>query len=902
MFSCLSPDGNDKEDGRYARSRAHRLGEHRPIVPGQQAAHQSAENEASKLQSQFAEQLPRHYSRLAVASRLPVAGSFKALSAWSTWNSSQQAPAAPAQGCWPTGNNQPKPSRRRAASSSPSSASSANSRRATGDTEPSVSPEAAASRPQQYSSPSSSSRSAQDGSSRNPSSHVSSATSANPSPPVQSKPTCTLSRERNVQTLKKAGSSSTRRRLDMDPTPLPVELHRELSMETDGVHPQVLKPSNSLKDTPEVRVDSRLQGNGAASGQQRFPSKGQSNSSSHPDQPLDPAATSKHVRDAQPQQSLQQVPSLSQPVPYPMQQLPQQMPQQDHGYISHGFPNMGMSSPFQMAANPFCVDEAPLKPLPSALNPVYNAPDGAESKVPLAPATPSNPQMLRQSLLRSESPGGPDQDPAAGQRHASWIASSAEPPIPVSVLDHSLKCSNVFNANDDSNANAGLDAQQLHEKLGRLDQHSRSQALQQGMQTRPPSPTQPARVKSRAGAGNMLRKGSSEKSLTPERLLSRRSTNSGSHQTEQEASPAVLKPSQPQEPLLKESHALGAEKSSHSPHLEHAHALSTGYGEGYVPANDTLDSIVKQNTAGINPDVASAAQSMRLLDSPFGAAGSPRINLPHADCILKASDGTEFPATRSTLMLESNVIRKLLEQQPDQDGHLLSLPLDTSAADLRLLLEHIYFPHKDLAITSTLHAMHLTELASRFEMPGLKQRCDTVLAREDLRRQYLQLDKAVQAAVFASLHNLPAMLQACQTYLLFNFSQVEKKEFLPMMASSSLAAILLAREAKLKDVLYSAESRRRTAIKLAKSAFEHVTGLWHNAASSVAASAAPLNGTTTSKLIRDMCREVSHEHEQWLGGQEEVSRYPSWVPLPSRAVAQEPHSLYDPPQSCQGIL
>ncbi|KAK9848329.1 hypothetical protein WJX84_005971 [Apatococcus fuscideae] len=106
---------------------------------------------------------------------------------------------------------------------------------------------------------------------------------------------------------------------------------------------------------------------------------------------------------------------------------------------------------------------------------------------------------------------------------------------------------------------------------------------------------------------------------------------------------------------------------------------------------------------------------------------------------------------------------------------------------------------------------------------------------------------------------------------------VEKKEFLPMMASSSLAAILLAREAKLKDVLYSAESRRRTAIKLAKSAFEHVTGLWHNAASSVAASAAPLNGTTTSKLIRDMCREVSHEHEQWLGGQEEVSRYPSWV-------------------------
>lgn len=37
--------------------------------------------------------------------------------------------------------------------------------------------------------------------------------------------------------------------------------------------------------------------------------------------------------------------------------------------------------------------------------------------------------------------------------------------------------------------------------------------------------------------------------------------------------------------------------------------------------------------------------------------------------------------------------------------------------------------------------------------------------------------------------------------------QVEKKEFMPMMASSSLAAILLARDKKLKDVLYSAEDR-----------------------------------------------------------------------------------------------
>ncbi|KAK9862139.1 hypothetical protein WJX84_002120 [Apatococcus fuscideae] len=27
----------------------------------------------------------------------------------------------------------------------------------------------------------------------------------------------------------------------------------------------------------------------------------------------------------------------------------------------------------------------------------------------------------------------------------------------------------------------------------------------------------------------------------------------------------------------------------------------------------------------------------------------------------------------------------------------------------------------------------------------------------------------------------------------------------------------------------------------------------------------------------DMCKEVSNEHGQWLGGQEEVSRYPSWV-------------------------
>lgn len=79
-------------------------------------------------------------------------------------------------------------------------------------------------------------------------------------------------------------------------------------------------------------------------------------------------------------------------------------------------------------------------------------------------------------------------------------------------------------------------------------------------------------------------------------------------------------------------------------------------------------------------------------------------------------------------------------------------------------------------------------LASKFEMPGLKQRCDTLLSREDLRRQYLQLDKAVQAAVFASVHNLPNMLQACQNHLIINFSQV----LLPLWAPLRFFACPLA--------------------------------------------------------------------------------------------------------------
>ena len=129
MFSCLSPDGDDKDDGRYARSRSHRLGEHRPINPRQQTGLQPPESDASRLQPQFAEQLPRHYSRLAAATRLPVAGSFKALSAWSTWNTSQDPPA---QRCWPTGADQSKPSRRSASSSSPTPSSSAQSGKGTG--------------------------------------------------------------------------------------------------------------------------------------------------------------------------------------------------------------------------------------------------------------------------------------------------------------------------------------------------------------------------------------------------------------------------------------------------------------------------------------------------------------------------------------------------------------------------------------------------------------------------------------------------------------------------------------------------------------------------------------------------------------------------------------------------
>ena len=41
--------------------------------------------------------------------------------------------------------------------------------------------------------------------------------------------------------------------------------------------------------------------------------------------------------------------------------------------------------------------------------------------------------------------------------------------------------------------------------------------------------------------------------------------------------------------------------------------------------------------------------------------------------------------------------------------------------------------------------------------------------------------------------------------------QVERKELLPMVASSCLAAILLARDKKMKDLLTSAESRHASA-------------------------------------------------------------------------------------------
>ena len=65
------------------------------------------------------------------------------------------------------------------------------------------------------------------------------------------------------------------------------------------------------------------------------------------------------------------------------------------------------------------------------------------------------------------------------------------------------------------------------------------------------------------------------------------------------------------------------------------------------------------------------------------------------------------------------------------------------------------------------------ELASKFGMPGLRQRCDAILSRGDLARQYLKADRVVQAAVFASLHNLPTMLAACQAYLVTHYSQVQ---------------------------------------------------------------------------------------------------------------------------------
>lgn len=52
--------------------------------------------------------------------------------------------------------------------------------------------------------------------------------------------------------------------------------------------------------------------------------------------------------------------------------------------------------------------------------------------------------------------------------------------------------------------------------------------------------------------------------------------------------------------------------------------------------------------------------------------------------------------------------RELLSDGQQQEGHAGPILIDAPLADVQLMLDHIFFPHKDLTITSTLQAMHLT--------------------------------------------------------------------------------------------------------------------------------------------------------------------------------------------------
>ena len=182
-----------------------------------------------------------------------------------------------------------------------------------------------------------------------------------------------------------------------------------------------------------------------------------------------------------------------------------------------------------------------------------------------------------------------------------------------------------------------------------------------------------------------------------------------------------------------------------------------------------LDAKLKE-IAALTKVIESRDQEIVVLKRPARAVASILFSEDFSDLVFVAGGGDRIPAHRNILAANSEHMGALLKgpwRENASDGQAVEVPMEQSAAAVRVMLQFVYTGEVDEAGLSSLPVLlGALDLSSRHLLPELKAACERRLVGS------LTVPSVTAALVAAYLHDLVALKSACVEFIKANMAAV----------------------------------------------------------------------------------------------------------------------------------
>ena len=180
-----------------------------------------------------------------------------------------------------------------------------------------------------------------------------------------------------------------------------------------------------------------------------------------------------------------------------------------------------------------------------------------------------------------------------------------------------------------------------------------------------------------------------------------------------------------------------------------------------------LEAKLKENAAQAKV-IESQAAKIAVLKRPARATASMLFSEDFSDLVFVCG-GERIPAHRFILAASSEHMGALLKGlwRENVDGQAVEVPMEQSAAAVRVMLQFVYTGEVDEAgLSSPPVLMGVLDLSSRHLLPELKAACERRLVGS------LTVPSVAAALVAAYLHDLAALKAACIEFIKANMAAV----------------------------------------------------------------------------------------------------------------------------------